>query len=163
MGDQKPHRPEVKAAKKQRYNWPPPVAPEDAYVPKEKNPIHSILTALPVIMLIVGLSIYYKGESEQNLGVPIQAESQDIIGVFTGMSIVKSGSQGRHYLWVEAADSTRGVRIRPDQVPLMQDLKRGVETQLSIAPTVQGSSTYWAWRVSQANIVFLDMNLPQLQ
>lgn len=157
MAENKTCRPEVKKAEKKRYNWPPPVAPEDAYVPKEKNPIHSILTALPVIMLIVGLYVYYKGESAQNDGVPIHSESQDIAGIFTGLSVVKSGSQGRHYLWIEEGGSTRGVRFRPDQVELMQELERGDEIQLSIAPTVAGSSTYWAWRVSQDGQVVLDM------
>ena len=157
MGDNKSHKSEVKVAEKKRYSWPPPVAPEDVYVPKEKNPIHSILTALPVIMLVVGLYFYYKGESEQNLGAPIQSESQEIEGVFTGLSVVKSGSQGRHYLWIEEDGSTRGVRIRPDQVLLMEELERGVETQLSVAPTVSGSGTYWAWRITQADTVFLDM------
>jgi len=159
VGSNKTRRPEVKLAKKKRYEWPPPIAPEDAYVPKEKNPIHSILTALPVIMLVVGLYIYYKGESEQNQGEPIHSQSQEISGIFTGLSVVKSGSQGRHYLWVEEGNSTRGVRIRPDQVPLMQELERGVEVQLSIAPTVSGSTIFWAWRVSQSGIIVLDMEL----
>jgi hypothetical protein len=157
VGENKTRSPEIKAAKKKRYNWPPPIAPEDAYVPREKNPIHSILTALPVIMLIVGLYVYYKGESEQNQGIPIYAESQEIGGVFTGLSVVKSGSQGRHYLWVENEGSTRGIRIRPDQVQLMEELERGIEIQLSIAPTVTGSGTYWAWRVSQDGKVALEM------
>jgi hypothetical protein len=156
MQDDKRHQPQAKVATKKRYNWPPP---EPAYIPKEKNPIHSILTALPVIMLIVGLYVYYKGESEQNEGAPIHAESMNITGVFTGLSVVKSGAQGRHYLWIEEDGSTRGVRLRPDQVQLMQELERGVETQLSIAPTISGSGTYWAWRVIQADTVFLDMEL----
>lgn len=159
MEGDKTRSPQVKTATKKRYNWPPPVAPEDAYVVKEKNPIHSVLTALPVIMLIVGLYVYYQGESEQNQGAPIRAESQNVEGVFTGLSVVKSGQQGRHYLWIEEDGSTRGVRIRPDQVPLMQTLKRGMETELSIAPTVSGSKTYWAWRVSQEDTIFLDMEL----
>jgi hypothetical protein len=151
--DDKSHQPQVKAATKKRYSWPPP---EPVYIPKEKNPIHSILTALPVIMLIVGLYFHYKGESEQNKGAPIYAESLNIAGVFTGLSVVKSGSQGRHYLWIEEDGSTRGVRFRPDQVQFMQELERGVETELSIAPTISGSGKYWAWRVSQADTVFLD-------
>jgi hypothetical protein len=154
VGGNKTRRPEVKSAKKERYSWPPP---EEVYVPKEKNPIHSVLTALPVIMLVVGLYVYYQGESEQNQGAPIHAESQDIAGVFTGLSIVKSGLQGRHYLWVEEDGFTRGVRIRPDQVHFMQELERGMKIKLSIAPTVTGSGTYWAWRVSQGGKVALDM------
>jgi len=60
--------PNVKTAREERYQWPAPVSEEDAYVPKEKNPIHSILTALPILMLVAGLYIYYKGESQQRVG-----------------------------------------------------------------------------------------------
>jgi hypothetical protein len=155
VGGNNANRHEVKTAKKERYSWPPP---EGAYVPKEKNPIHSILTALPVIMLVVGLYVYYEGESEQSKGAPIRLESQNIEGVFTGLSVVKSGLQGRHYLWIEEDGSTRGIRIRPEQVELMQELERGSEIKLSIAPTVTGSGIYWAWRVSQGGNVALDMD-----
>lgn len=155
IGRKKSKHQEIPVEKK-RYSWPPP---EPAYVLRERNPIHSVLTALPVIMLIVGLYFYYDAESDQSQGFPIRAESLDIDGVFTGLSVVKSGMQGRHYLWVEDNGATRGIRIRPDQVHLMQNLERGVEVKLSIAPTVAGSGTYWAWRVSQGGEETLNMNL----
>ena len=145
-----------KPTRKKRYDWPPPIAPEDAYVPRERNAIHSVLTALPVIMLVVGLYFYYAAESEQTHGQPILAESSEAVGLFTGLSVVKSGSQGRHYLWFEQDGKSRGVRVQPAQATVLQSLKRKVPVTLKIAPTVAGSSTQWAWYVEQDEQVFLN-------
>lgn len=160
MASRKPKKPGVKVAKEARYSWPPPPDPNDVYVPKEKNPIHSVLTALPVIMLVVALYFYYQGETEQSEGVPILSESQQLSGIFTGFSVVKSGSNGRHYLWIEDAGNTRGVRVQPEQVVQLQGLKKGTQTLLEAAPTVAGSRTLWAWRVQQGDAVLLAMDLP---
>ena len=145
-----------KKAKKKRYDWPPPVAPEDAYVPRDRNPIHSILTALPILMLIVGLYIYYRGESEQSHSAPIRVESVNAEGVFTGLSVVNSGSQGRHYLWFEQDGKARGVRVQPLQAQELGALARGESILVRMAPSVSGSKTYWAWYVEQSGEVFLD-------
>ena len=145
-----------KKAKKKRYDWPPPVAPEDAYVPRDRNPIHSILTALPILMLIAGLYIYYRGESEQSHSAPIRVESVNAEGVFTGLSVVNSGSQGRHYLWFEQDGKARGVRVQPLQAQELGALARGESILVRMAPSVSGSKTYWAWYVEQSGEVFLD-------
>ena len=147
----------VKGAKKKRYNWPPPPDPNDVYVPKERNPIHSILTALPILMLAAGLYIYYKKESEQTYNAPIRAESVEASGIFTGLSEVKSGSQGRHYLWFEDNGHTRGVRIRSTQADQLQVLVRNKAINLKIAPTVHESKTYWAWYIEQSGMVLLNV------
>lgn len=146
----------VKGAKKKRYNWPPPPDPDDVYVPKERNPIHSILTALPIIMLVTGLYFYYQKESEQTNNAPIRAESIEVSGFFTGLSVVKSGSQGRHYLWFEDNGSARGVRISPTQADQLQVLVRNESIVLKIAPTVHESKTFWAWYVEQSGVVLLN-------
>ncbi|NND89371.1 MAG: hypothetical protein HKN42_00805 [Granulosicoccus sp.] len=142
--------------KKKRYDWPPPVAPEDAYVPRNRNPIHSILTALPVIMLVTGLYFYYQGESVQSDSMPIREESMEVSGTFTGLSVISSGSQGRHYLWFEQDGKARGVRVQPGQAETLQSLRRGGSITLGIAPSVPGSSTYWVWYVQQDGKVYLD-------
>lgn len=147
----------VKRVRRKRYNWPPPVAPEDVYVPKQKNPIHSILTALPILMLVAGLYFHYQKESEQSDGAPIRAESVVLEGVFTGLSVVQSDSLGRHYLWVDVSGSTRGVRIKPSQIQQLQNLERGEVVIMNVAPTVTGSRTFWAWHIEQKGSVFLDV------
>lgn len=148
----------VKVAKDKRYQWPAPVAPEDAYVAKEKNPIHSILTALPILMLVAGLYFYYQGESEQNEGTPIFDQSELVSGTFTGLSVVKSGTVGRHYLWIDVDGSARGVRVRAEQAAGLNNLEKNSPIQADVAPTVIGSRVVWAWRIKQNDTVFLDMS-----
>ena len=145
-----------KKVKNKRYDWPPP-DPDDVYVPQERNPIHSILTALPVIMLVVGLYFYYQGESEQSDSPPIRAESVDAEGVFTGLSVVRSGSSGgRHYLWFEKDGKSRGVRIQEAQAQVLQSLSRDEPLTVRMAPSVSGSKTFWVWYVEQNGTVYLD-------
>ncbi|MGQ7847877.1 hypothetical protein ACUNV4_25510 [Granulosicoccus sp. 3-233] len=147
----------IKKARKKRYEWPPPEGTEDVYVPRARNPIHSILTALPVIMLVVGLYLYYQGESEQSDSAPIRAESVNAEGIFTGLSVIKSGSSGgRHYLWFDQNGKSRGVRIQPAEAAILQSLSRGEPLRISMAPSVAGSRTFWAWYVEQGDVVFLD-------
>ncbi|MFK8078501.1 MAG: hypothetical protein AB8B84_18120 [Granulosicoccus sp.] len=159
MADQKPRKSDVKVAKEGRYSWPPPPDPNDVYEPKEKNAIHSVLTALPVIMLVVGLYFYYQRESAQNEGAPILSESRQTSGIFTGFSEVKSGAKGRHYLWINNDGTTRGFRIQPEQLVQLQQLNKGEDIQLQTAPTVSGSRTLWAWKIQQGETVFLEMDL----
>ncbi len=144
-------------AKNKRYSWPPSPDPDNAYVPKERNPIQSILTALPVLMLVAGLYIYYAKESEQTHNAPIRALSVEAGGIFTGFSEVKSGAQGRHYLWFEENGRARGVRIRSTQADELQVLVRDQPISLKIAPTVHESKTYWVWFVEQSGVVLLDV------
>lgn len=147
----------IKKAKKKRYDWPPPEGTEDVYVPVQRNPIQSILSALPIIMLIAGLYIYYQGESEQSHSAPIRAESVEAQGVFTGLSVVKSGfSGGRHYLWFEQDGKSRGVRIQAAQAHVLEALTRDAPLSIRMAPSVTGSNTLWAWYVEQSGIVYLD-------
>lgn len=121
-----------------------------------KNKIHSILTALPVLMLVVGLYYFYSGESAQNSGSPILDESIDADVVFDGMSVVRSGGEGRHYLWYDDGTRRRGARIHARQVPAVASLRPGDRIAVRLAPTVSGSSVLWAWRVERDQIVLID-------
>ncbi len=123
------------------------VTPGD-YLPGKRNPIHSILTALPVLMLLAGLYYFYSGESAQTEAAPILAESVAVQGSFSGLSEIKSGSNGQHFLWLANATRKRGIRIQLSEVAIFADMERGLPMQIDMAPTVSGSSTYWAWRVT---------------
>lgn len=107
-------------------------------------------------MLVAGLYIYYKGESEQAHSVPIRAESIELSGLFTGLSAVQSSAKGRHYLWMEVGGKSRGLRFQPAQTQLLQQLERGETITVDAAPGISGSSTLWVWRVVQNGEVVLD-------
>ena len=135
-----------------RYQWPPPRDPNLNYRDKSRNPVQSLITALPVLMLVAGLYLYYSGESQQAKGLPIAAESVTLAGNFAGMS----ATSGRHYLWVQQTDEKRALRVTSEQASLLESLERGIPLLVKAAPHVQGSRTYWAWRVEQSGLVLID-------
>ncbi len=149
-------KPPIKRTGQKAYEWPPKPLPKDAYAVPRKNPIQSILTALPIIMLVAGLYLYYHADSAQSHGAPIRLESVQLDGVFTGLSVVQTGPEGRHYLWVTHNDESRGVRIQPAQALLLDALERDADIVLQAAPTVAGSRTVWLWYLAQHGNVLID-------
>ena len=142
---------------RQKYEWPPRPDPDVPYQPVNKNAIHSILTALPVLMLVAGLYIFYRSENAQTEGAPIVAESVESSGIYTGLSVVNSGGNGRHYLWFESGDRARGPRITSKQAATLDSLVVGQPIQVRMAPTISGSSILWVYHVEQRGIVVLDV------
>ena len=120
-----------------------------------RSRIHSLLSALPVIMLVAGLWLYYSGERAQSGGTPILAESVETEGRFRTLSAVKSGGQGRHYLWFDDGARERGARIRPEHRQALEALEPGEPVVLDLAPTVSGSKTLWAWRVRRDGVTLI--------
>ena len=129
--------------------------------PPARDKIHSLLSALPVIMLIAGLWLYYSGERAQSGGAPILAESVEAEGLFRTLSVVKSGGQGRHYLWFDDGERERGARIRPEHRQALEALVPGEPVALDLAPTVSGSSTLWAWRVRRDGVTLIGADPPR--
>ncbi len=140
-----------------RYEWPPPRDPNLSYKEKSRHPVLSLITALPLIMLVAGLYYYYYAESEQTNSKPIASESREIIASFSGLS----ATRGRHYLWVEFEGNSKGIRVREEQVPLLEEMIRGEQLIVEMAPSISGSTTLWALRVEQAGSIFLDRVVAQ--
>ena len=134
-----------------RYQWPPPRDPNLSYQNKTRNPVQSVITALPVLMLVAGLYIYFQKESQQTHGTPVMEEAIELSGLFTGLS----ATSGRHYLWVEQGENSRPVRIRAEQVDALEGLDRGTAIDVTMAPSVAGSKTYWALSVEQSGKPYL--------
>jgi len=115
--------------------------------PGEKNRIHSVLIALPVLMLMIGLFIYFKGERAQNNGTPVLSEMVSRTGQFKTVSEVSGIGLAKYYLWYTVDDSSKGVRISAEQKEKLGALETGDELSLELAPNVAGSPTLWAYRV----------------
>lgn len=124
--------------------------------PAGKNRIHSVLSALPVLMLIAGLYYHFSGESAQKKGSPLFEQSVQVGARFEGLSVVKSGGVGRHYLWFDDGERRRGARVKARDVASLASLRQGDQVELSLAPTVDGSTTLWAWRVERGAQMLLD-------
>ena len=137
-------------------------APLDAaslsYSSGRKNRIYSVVSALPVLMLVAGLALFYVKEGAQSGGAPIAAESSVATGAHRGISVVRSGGQGQHFLWFDDAErGRRGVRVTAEQDRALHAvLEDGDPLTLDIAPTVEGSTVRWVWRLRRGNEVLLD-------
>ncbi len=115
--------------------------------PGEKNRIHSVLVALPVLMLMIGLFVYFKGESAQNNGAPVISELVNRTGQFKSVSEVSGIGRAKYYLWYTVDGNSKGVRINAEQKAILGVLEAGDELTLALTPRVAGSATLWAYRV----------------
>jgi len=129
--------------------------------PGEKNRIHSVLIALPVLMLMIGFFVYFKGESAQNNGTPVLSEMVSREGQFKSLTEVSGIGQAKHYLWYTINDSVKGVRITVQQKAELGVLKAGDQLSLELTPTVAGSNTLWAYRVQHNGADLLAPNKAQ--
>lgn len=129
--------------------------------PGEKNKIHSVLVALPVIMLIIGLVVYFRGESAQNNGAPVVAEMISREGVFKSVSEVSGIGTPKHFLWYTNGDRSRGVRMTFKQREQLAGLSKGDALLLELTPRVAGSTTMWAYRVSHNGQLLVDESKQQ--
>ncbi len=130
--------------------------PDFAVVRVGKNRIHSVLTALPVIMLVVGLYVHYSGENAQISGQAITSESTTLEGIFNGLSRVKGSGSGKHFIWIETAARARGLRLTQQQSQRLQSLQKGSSISILAAPTVSGSTTLWVYQLEQDGNVIID-------
>lgn len=126
--------------------------------PGEKNRIHSVLIALPVLMLIIGLAVYFRAESKQNNGEPVLSELVSREGSFKSVSKVSGIGTPKHYLWYTNGETSRGVRITNEQSIELSELSEGDFLKLDVAPRVAGSNTLWAYKIEHDGAVILDVS-----
>ena len=117
--------------------------------PGQKNRIHSVLIALPALMLMIGLFVHFRGESAQINGEPVLAELTKRDAQFKSVSEVSGIGKSKFYLWYTLAGSARGVRISEVQKEKLSELEPGDAISLELVPRVAGSKTMWAYRISQ--------------
>jgi len=110
--------------------------------------VNSFLVALPVLMLMIGLFMYFNGERAQNNGVPILSELVKREGQFKSLSQVSGIGKSRFYLWYTIDGNAKGARVSEAQQQQLGVLKTGDHLTLELAPTVAGSNTLWAYRIT---------------
>jgi len=123
----------------------------------QRNRTYAVLSALPVLMLLVGLAWSWLGERRQSGGEPIAAQSVTLQGRFDGLTKVGAGGEGRHYLWLQTEERRRGVRVVPREARRLKGLLApGEPITIDAAPTVDGSPTRWLWRLQRDGRTVLD-------
>lgn len=123
-----------------------------------KSRIHSVLTALPVLMLMIGLGYYFHTERLQRDGSPVLEESKLVQATVDGLSVIKSISAnkpGKHYFWFLVDGQRRGARISVAASELLQPLEKGDAVVIALAPMVAGSKNLWAYQVSRDGVELL--------
>lgn len=149
------------------YQRVPVAADGRTQAPPPRSNLQSLLTSLPILMLLVGLWVFYRNEGAQTEAGPLLAESEQLVGQYQGVSQVRSGGSGRHYLWlrVESGGSAsaaqdgarRGFRLLPQHAAMArQQLTLDDDVIVDVAPTVAGSETRWLWRLAIDDLVLID-------
>jgi len=127
-----------------------------------KSRMYSVLTALPVLMLIIGIYVYYSAERAQKNSALIMSQAQIFEGEYQGLTEVGSGSWGRHYLWVNVVDAEgktrkRHARITDDEALYLTlpefreqvDLEKQQVVTVRAAPTVADSGVLWVYELAR--------------
>ncbi|MBX2824300.1 MAG: hypothetical protein KTR33_06195 [Gammaproteobacteria bacterium] len=139
-----------------------------------KSRMHSVLTALPVIMLCVGIYVYFSGEKKQKTSPLIMAQAETLQGEYKGLTEVGSGSWSRHYLWVAVVGADgemrkRHARITDDEALYLTlpefteqvDLEKSQQVTVKAAPTVEGSGVLWVYELSRdGRVIFVRSREP---
>lgn len=115
-------------------------------IPKvKKTRTQSVLTALPVLMLMAGLLYHWHTERQQTLSKPIVAAQETWQGVFDRITPRDDKVTGKHFYWVRIGERTRPVRVTYEQKVRLQaeSVPPGSAVELIVAPTVEGSSVMW--------------------
>jgi len=141
-----------KDEKDMRRQWPGKkhLASEQPVLPTQRigeNRIHSVLVALPVLMLMIGLFVYFKGESAQINGEPVLSEMVKREAQFKSISMVSGIGSDKYYLWYFFEGNAKGARVTDRQKEKLNGLEFGNELVLELAPKVAGSTTLWVYRI----------------
>jgi len=125
-----------------------PPAPDVPKVPKTR--IQSVLTALPVLMVLFAFGFYWHAERKQAQGQPIAAEQILLIGNFDRLTPSGEKQSGKHLLWLKVDGNSRSVRLTVSQKAALLDseLKEGDSVEVQAAPTVSESSVMWLMQLT---------------
>lgn len=118
--------------------------------PRKKDKVHSVITALPVIMLLVGLIYWYANGKNQRMMPPIEAEAVSLVGVFDGVTKDGVASKEKYYLSLLQDGAPTSLRITSAQHEAFSDGARGSAIAVVAAPTVSGASTLWILSIAPA-------------
>ncbi|OED39227.1 hypothetical protein AB833_17015 [Chromatiales bacterium (ex Bugula neritina AB1)] len=122
----------------------------------KKNPIHSLVTTLPVIMLLAGLGFYFINERKQVEGELLFSQTVEFSGSYSGLSKQSDSVNAQRLLWVETGGRLRGTRINYTQFRKLSNIADKALVTVWAAPRVEGSATLWVVKLVSGSKVLLD-------
>jgi len=136
--------------RKDRYAAKKTIQHDGAAVPGpiKKNPIESVITTLPIIMLLGGLAFYFLNERRQLHGEILLEQIEEISGRFSGISQQSDKPGAQRILWIKTPSRLRGGRVDYQQAQLLEELGEGDPLTVWAAPKVHGSKTLWVVKAS---------------
>ena len=137
--------------------------PQNAVVaargPVKKNPVESVITTLPIIMLLGGLAFYYFNERRQVGGKILVNQMQRINGEFSGISAQSDKPESQRILWIKTPQRLRGGRVDYQQAQQLKGLADGDPITVWAAPTVKGSKTLWVVKASSEGKLLIEAEI----
>ena len=124
--------------------------------PVKKNPVESVITTLPIIMLLGGLAFYYFNERRQVDGKILVDQMQQINGKFSGISAQSDKPESQRILWIKTPQRLRGGRVDYRQAQQLEGLADGDPITVWAAPRVQGSKTLWVVKASSEGELLIE-------
>jgi len=109
----------------------------------KKNPIESVVTTLPVIMLLGGLAFYFLNERRQVGGQILHDQIAEIDGEFSGISQQSDKPDAQRLLWIKTPSRLRGARVNHQQAQQLGVVSAGDPLVVWMAPKVKGSKILW--------------------
>ncbi len=127
--------------------------------PIKKNPVESVITTLPIIMLLGGLAFYYFNERRQVDGQILIDQIEQIDGAFSGISAQSEKPEAQRILWIKTPSRLRGGRVSYKQAQQLDVLTDGDPITVWAAPKVQGSKTLWVVKLSSDGKVLIEQEV----
>lgn len=114
---------------------------------------YALLSSLPAMMLLAGLTFYFSRQSAELDGELVLEEMVELSGVYEGVSAASPGSSDSFLIWIDTGQRKRGIKVLAAEVDSFREMSKGETLQIQAAPRVAGSRSLWLYRLYDSTSV----------
>jgi hypothetical protein len=129
-----------------------------AAMASKKHPIETLVTTLPLVMLLAGLAFYFLNERRQVDGQILFDQIQQFDGEYSGISQQSDKPDAQRIVWIQTPARLRGGRVDYQQAQQLKTLSNGDPISVWAAPKIAGSNTLWVVKVSSDGEPLFDIS-----
>lgn len=129
-----------------------------AAMESKKHPIETLVTTLPLVMLLAGLAFYFLNERRQVDGQIQYDQVQRFDGEYSGISQQSDKPDAQRIVWIQTPARLRGGRVDYQQAQQLKTLSSGDPISVWAAPKIAGSNTLWVVKVSSNGKPLFDIS-----